>query len=170
MERRSAVKNISLSIGGLIALPSWAISWSPKTFSNLHFSSNYDKILLGEIAETFIPQTSTAGAKTLKIDQFIGRMIYDCYADDTQRLFEKGLISTENLAKKSFSKQFSQCSANERMDILNQISQSDEVGKKFVNLVKGLTIQAYTNSEYYMVNVLKYEMAPGFYHGCVPVS
>jgi len=42
--------------------------------------------------------------------------------------------------------------------------------KQFADFIKNLTIRGYTNSEYFMVNMLKFNMAPGYYHGCVPIS
>ena len=41
--------------------------------------------------------------------------------------------------------------------------------KDTAGLIKNLAIRGYTNSEYYLVNIAKYTIAPGFYHGCVPV-
>jgi hypothetical protein len=43
-------------------------------------------------------------------------------------------------------------------------------GKAFYTAVKRLTVQSFTTSKYFMMDVRKFEMAPGRYHGCVPVS
>ena len=40
----------------------------------------------------------------------------------------------------------------------------------FYSTTKGLTIQAYTTSEFYLTRVHVYEMVPSRYHGCVPVE
>ena len=40
--------------------------------------------------------------------------------------------------------------------------------KYFFKTVKGLTIQSYTASEFFMTKVQVYELVPGRYHGCVP--
>jgi len=40
--------------------------------------------------------------------------------------------------------------------------------KYFFKTVKGLTIQSYTASEFFMTKVQVYELIPGRYHGCVP--
>jgi hypothetical protein len=42
--------------------------------------------------------------------------------------------------------------------------------KDFYSLIKNLTIQGYTTSEYVQTTFLKYEMVPGHYYGCVPVK
>ena len=33
-----------------------------------------------------------------------------------------------------------------------------------------MTLQAFTGSQYYLTKVRVYEMAPGRFHGCVPVK
>jgi Gluconate 2-dehydrogenase subunit 3 len=170
MDRRSVLKNLSFALSGSIALPAWCKGWNAQSFNQTYFTGNFDDKLLAEIAETIIPETNTSGAKSLIINQFISRMVYDCYSKEVQQLFEKGLIDIEKQANKTFSKNFESCNAAQRMQLLDLFYKNDEASKKFITIVKNLTVQAYTNSEYYMVNVLKYEMAPGYYHGCVPVS
>lgn len=170
MDRRLVLKNLSLAVTSSLALPAWCKGWNAQSFNQTYFTGDFNDKLLAEIAETIIPETSSPGAKSLKIDQFISRMVYDCYNNDVQQLFEEGLIGLEKLANKTFAKNFESCNAMQRMQLLDLLYKNDEASKKFITMVKNLTVQAYTNSEYYMVNVLKYEMAPGFYHGCVPVS
>ena len=40
---------------------------------------------------------------------------------------------------------------------------------RFFKMTKGLTIQAYTASEFFLTKVQVYELVPGRYHGCVSV-
>lgn len=170
MKRRSALKSLSLAIGGLAALPAWASSWTPDSIGTNTFLSFNDESILAEIVETIIPETSTPGAKSLKVHQFAMRMINDCYGEAAQKSLKQGLAKTEELAKQNTSKSFVECDSKQRKDIILQMSKSDDTSKKFVEMIKNLTIRGYTNSEYYLVNVQNYVMAPGFYHGCVPVK
>ena len=172
MQRRSAVKNLALSIGSAIVLPSWANAWSKESLQNHHFNlPSSQESLLAEIVETIIPKTDTPGAKELQVDKFTTRMVADCYDKKSQDIFAKGLITIEEIAKKQFSKPFIACEPKEKLAILNQMANSDNSDDKgFVKLVKNLTIQGYLNSEYVMTNLRVYEMIPGRYHGCVPVK
>lgn len=171
MQRRNAIKNLSLAFGGLVALPSWASNWTPDSIGKVSNLSYNDDALLGEIVETIIPETSTPGAKSLKVHQFAMRMVNDCYGEEPQKTFKEGLKKTEELAQQTYQKSFVACDATQRKALLNKmLDSSDNTTKQFANLIKRLTIQGYTNSEYYMVNVIKFNMAPGFYHGCVPVK
>ncbi len=97
-------------------------------------------------------------------------MINDCYGETAQKSLRQGLAKTDDLAKQTHNKSFVECDAQQRKDTILQVSKADEASKKFVEMIKNLTIRGYTNSEYYMVNIQKYVMAPGFYHGCVPVK
>jgi hypothetical protein len=175
MNRRSALKNLGLSLGGLVSLPAWAQGWSPAALGPQNLLSAADETLLGEIVEAILPATMVAGkpspgAKELKVHQFAIRMINDCYGDETKATLAKGLVAIEETARKSFGKSFVALAQSERVTVLTTMSNGEGAGGGFVGLIKNLTIQGYTNSEYYLTNVAGYNMAPGFYHGCVPVS
>lgn len=170
MQRRTALKSLSVALGGLVSMPAWATSWTPDSIGNDKSLSASDEAILAEIVETIIPETKTPGAKSLKVHQFALRMINDCYGEAAQKNLQQGLAKTDELAKQINSKSFVECDAQQRKDTILQLSKADEASKKFVEMIKNLTIRGYTNSEYYMVNVQKYVMAPGFYHGCVPVK
>lgn len=170
MQRRTALKSLSVALGGLVSMPAWATSWTPDSIGNDKSLSASDEAILAEIVETIIPETKTPGAKSLKVHQFALRMINDCYGEAAQKNLQQGLVKTDELAKQINSKSFVECDAQQRKDTILQLSKADEASKKFVEMIKNLTIRGYTNSEYYMVNVQKYVMAPGFYHGCVPVK
>ena len=171
MQRRSVLKNLAVTVGGLVSLPAWASNWTPESIGQVSLVSFDEETLLGHVVDTFIPETKTPGAKSLKVHQFALRMIKDCYGAPAQATLQQGLSLAESTAQQTYSKPFADGNATQRMDVLNKLSASaDPVGKSFVDLTKRLTIQGYTNSEFYRVNVEKYVMAPGFYHGCVPVS
>jgi hypothetical protein len=171
MERRSALKNMAMMVGGLVALPDWANGWSKNTIvPNTLLSANASG-LLTEIVETIIPATDTPGAKALGIDQFIQKVIADCYSKTVQDNFAKGLASIEATASKSFSKPFASLTTPQRIELLKGYETSTDHDKKeFYGLVKGLTIRGYLNSEYVMTNITHYEMVPGHFYGCVPVK
>ncbi|GAB3164926.1 gluconate 2-dehydrogenase subunit 3 family protein [Telluribacter humicola] len=176
MKRRSALKSMGLALGGLVSLPAWATNWTPESIGRTTTLSENQELLLSEIVEAIIPETTTAGkvspgAKSLKVHQFAARMISDCYPASAQEILQKGLANIDAAANKTYSKSFTALTPKERVSVLTAMSTaSDATEKQFVNMIKNLTIQGYTNSEYYMNNVLKYNMAPGFYHGCVPVA
>lgn len=171
MKRRQAVKSLASSAVALIALPTWANGWSA---SKLIFSSNLlssnQKQTLEEITNTLIPDGEILGAKSLKIADFVEKMIQDCYEVNVKENFKYGLDSYEQESRKLFQKPFSQLEANQKLELLNKFQHSEDTKlKEAYALLKSLTIQGYSTSEYVMTKFLKYEMAPGHFYGCVDV-
>ncbi|MBB3836780.1 hypothetical protein FHS57_000762 [Runella defluvii] len=169
MQRRSALKSLTAAVGGLMSLPSWAQAWTPETVKGPTLLTMAEEDTLAEIVETIIPETSTPGAKSLKVHQFALRMINDCYGENAQKNLKKGLADTNSAAQQAYSKSFAACDGKQRLELLKKLADNADT-KPFVSMIKNLTIQGYQNSEYVMVNIQKYNMAPGFYHGCVPVK
>jgi Gluconate 2-dehydrogenase subunit 3 len=171
MKRRSAIKNLSMALGGLVSLPTWASGWTSQSIGQFSNLATNDEALLAEIVETIIPETNTPGAKSLKVHQFAMRMINDCYGEAAQNTMKQGLVLINEFSQQNCQKSFMESSNPQRMDtFLKMITSSNSVAKQFADMIKRLTIQGYTNSEYYMVHQLKFNMAPGYYHGCVPIS
>lgn len=169
MQRRSAIKNLSLALGTAISLPAWATAWTPDSLGTAATLPANEEALLADIVEVIIPETSTPGAKSLKVHLFVQRMIKDCYGEDAQRTFSEGLAKADSVSEALHQKNFMVSDGRQRKATILKMS-TDPSTKAFVELVKSLTIRGYTNSEYYMTNVLKYNMVPGYYHGCVPIK
>lgn len=176
VERRSALITLAGAVAGLVSLPAWASGWSAETVRpDRTLLSSKQSDLLADIAETFIPATDTVmadrmGAKALKVDQFIQKIVADCSDKATQDVFTRGLATVDGLALKSFGKPFNEGDATQRMALLTQLSQSaDPAQKSFYGLVKNLTIRGYMSSEHVMTNLTHFEFIPGRYHGCIPV-
>jgi hypothetical protein len=97
-------------------------------------------------------------------------MINDCYEKNSHDDFKKVLDTVETISKGAYNQSFINLSVPQKEELLKKMEVSkDAKQKEFYALVKNLTIQGYTTSEYVMVNYLKYEMAPGHYYGCVNV-
>ena len=95
----------------------------------------------------------------------------DCSTPAQQRTFANGLTTVGKLAQEQFGKPFGAADAPARLTLLTQVMASpDAETKAFGNLLKSLTIKGYMTSEYVLTNFTDYQMAPGFYKGCVPVS
>lgn len=172
MQRRTALKNVALTVGGLVSLPAWAKAWAaPNLAADLRLFKANQKQLLAEIVETIIPETTTPGAKTLQIETFMMRMVQDCYAPASQELLSKGLVMVDETTQKMYQKNFIDCDKIQREATLSAMSNAlDPTQVAFFGLVKNLTIQGYMNSEYVMTNLTHYEFAPARYYGCVPIK
>ena len=169
MERRIAIKSIALSLGSLATLPAWASGWHIESISTTRLMPN--EALLAELVETIIPKTQTSGAKELGVHQFIQKVVTDCFDKKAQSNFAQVLSQIDPLSIKAFGKPFAEGDAAQRLSILENLSKSeDKSQQEFYRTLRGLTIQGYTSSEYYMTKFTDYEMAPARYLGCVPVK
>ena len=171
MKRRLLLKSLSVSVGTLLVLPAWAENWNLQSVSIQTTILNLEQTnLLAEIVNTIIPEGTIQGAKSLGVPAFIEKMIGDCYEKNAQDDFKKGLGNIETLSKSAHNQAFEALSISQKLELLKNLQTSTDTKQKdFYDLVKNLTIQGYTTSEYVMVNYLKYEMAPGHYYGCVNV-
>ena len=160
-----------MAVGGLLSLPSWANGWNQSSLqSGQSLLAPHQDALLAEIVETIIPTTDTPGAKALGIHSFIQKIVTDCMEPSAQETMTKGLTAVQAIAQKKYNKSFISLDPTQRTELLKAMSQATEPDQKaFFSLVKGMTIQGYMSSEYVMNNITHYEMAPGRYHGCVPV-
>ncbi len=164
MKRRNALKSLGLAIGSTLALPAWASNWNKASFENYILESDE---ILAALVENIIPETDTPGAKSIGAHLYIERMIRDCYDKKEQDFFAENLKNLNNKANTTLGKDFHELSLERRSSLLSDMNSNDE--KAFMNMIKRLTIRAYTNSEYYLTTQRNYTMAPGFFHGCVNI-
>jgi Gluconate 2-dehydrogenase subunit 3 len=171
MKRRDALSSFGLGLASIVSMPAWANKWQKDSPPSSGFLNFEEKNLLTELSETIIPTTDTPGAKSLGVPTFIELMLKDCYTTTDQKAFKKGLEKTDELAKNTFGKAFTDCNASQKLHILKGMQINDDADlKKFYNVLRGLTVRAYTSSEHYMVNVQKWEFAPARYIGCVDIK
>lgn len=170
MERRVAIKQITLAAGGLLALPAWASAWTRASLQPvLPFLSPDQDGLLAELVDTLIPASDSLGAKALGVPDFVQKMVADCYEAPVQANLKNGLVTVDALAQETYGKPFASCETTQRQAVLRNMEVSEDAGRKeFYALVKNLTIQGYTTSEYVMTKFLNYTPIPGHYYGCVP--
>lgn len=125
MNRREAVKSVAFLMGGALSATTIGVflescnSTSTKTKGNL-FNEDQQK-LITEIADIIIPTTSTPGAKAAGVGPFISMMIKDCYPDEAQKAFVKGLDDLEKQAKDEYKKSFLELSVAERQELLGKL-------------------------------------------------
>lgn len=162
---------MAIALGGVITVPDWAYGWNQAhvlAASQSVVLPPEMETLLSEVVEAIIPATNTPGAKELGVDKFMLTMLKDCFEKDVQEKFSQGLQAIEERTKKQFGNSFTLSTPAQRHEVLSAL---DKVGSNSpFSLVKNLTIQGYLNSEYVLKNLLKYELIPARYHGCVPAT
>lgn len=131
MERREAVKYISILLGGaVIGADAFLTGCKTKT-GNAHEFNADDIAYLNEIGETILPKTSTPGAKEANVGQFMTVMVNDCYEESDQKVFHDGMDKLNDAADKKFSNKFMKLSPQQRHDLLVELdSEAKEYQKK----------------------------------------
>lgn len=174
VSRRSLLKNLLIVTGGMLVLPACVQDKSKAgiLLNNMEVSADHEA-LLAEIAETIIPATDTPGAKDLYAHLFALKMVDDLSTKEEQDQFLRGLKEIDALSKKRLDTSFTKATVEQRETLLKSISTDADVSedvKAFYKKLKGLTIQAYTTSKFYLTEVQPYKLNPGFFKGCEPVK
>jgi hypothetical protein len=173
MDRRTAIRNLALVIGGAALLP--ACTKHNPTAHFKHFDINLDQYnLVADIAETIIPKTSTPGATELGLDKFVWLMVDDCAKKEDQQAFLKGMAEFNDVPRKMYSKSFADCSKGEKEQVLKSLEKKGNSYSKdlqsFYQATKELTVFGYTESKYFMTKEIVYELVPGRYNAYFPVK
>jgi hypothetical protein len=171
MNRRRALKSLTIVSGSLISLPAWMVSCgiSDKNTHHSGFNSSEQQIL-ASIADTIIPAGTSVGALTVGVDKFLQKLIDDCYEKPVQDNVKKQLHALDQYAKTDHDKSFAECTQSEREKLLQKLADSpDKDQKDFFTLIKTETIRGFNTSQKVMEEYLGYKIAPGHYNGCVPV-
>jgi hypothetical protein len=180
MNRRIAIRNMALILGGAVILPSCLHDDKGKPVVELkHLKINADQEnLVNNLTETILPKTDTPGAKDLGINLFVFKMIDDCMGKEQQDDFMKGLKGFDEAAKKALGKSFNECTDKERTAFVSGFEKhskdekyaDDAKSMAFYRTVKGQTIFGYTTSKYFMTKQIVYELVPGRYNAYFPVK
>jgi len=117
MNRREAVKYISLLLGGTLAGAGRFLTGCKGSVSSRSFSPG-DIAFLDEVADTILPDTDTPGAKAAGVGTFITIMVNDCYSEKEQQVFIDGMSRINELAIKKFGKEFINCVSGVRYESL----------------------------------------------------
>ena len=143
MDRRELLKMIAAVTGGAVLCGELflagcknAPSIGGPTFTAADIS------FLDEVADTIIPTTSSPGAKTAKVGQFMTVMVNDCYDSDDQKVFHDGIKQLDEASNKKFSKDFMSITPEQRHELLVEIDKAaKDYQKKVDDSFKDLTTE-----------------------------
>lgn len=176
MNRRDLIKSIALITGASVVGADIFLSGC----QSASLGGILDKktiSLLDEIAETIIPATNTAGAKSAALGLFMNTIVSDCYTEKEQGEFIAGIKMLEKEAKNKYSKKFALLSNTNKQDLLITVEkEAKKYNKKkekdspvhYFTMIKQLTLWGFFTSKTGMTETLKYVPVPGKYQGDVP--
>jgi hypothetical protein len=99
-------------------------------------------------------------------------MMDDCFEQQKQQAFVKGLNEVNDMSKKAFGTSFLKCSNQQRNEIINALEtkNASKEALDFYSMMKNLTIQGYLTSKPVLGDIFKFELVPGRYNGFFPVK
>jgi len=199
MDRRTALKNLSIGLGYTVATPTIfnmlaschaeVETWTPLFFSPV------EKHMVTHMVDIILPTTDTPGALDVNVPQFIDLMYHDVEKDENKNLFKAGAKVFSEKYKAQFNKEASKGSKKNFEQLLTdyfslsekEITQllktqkiapekvsSTEIDDynlyKFLLSVRSYTIFGYSTSEKIGEEILAYDPIPGAYKGCITLD
>jgi len=168
------MKQLALLSTGALLLPSCMEDHSKAPILLHHYKIDNDQEqLLETLAATLIPDGATPGASAVSAHLFTLKMLDDCYSKADRDNYLKGMQRFDAAARTSSGHSFVKSSTAQRETLLTLIEGKKLTDKDlnfFYSTTKKLTILAYSSSQYYLTKVQVYELVPGRWHGCFPVT
>lgn len=195
MDRREAVKYISILMGGAVIGGDAFLLGCKSETGKSDWLSTKSIAYLDEIADTILPRTSSPGAKDARVGQFMTVMVNDCYEEGDQKAFKEGMDKLNDASKKQYKNAFIEITPAQRKDLLiaidkeakdyqktlgdfnkaesdKQLKDAKYVKQKksphYFTMMKQLSLLGFFTSKEGATQALRYKAVPGSYQGCVP--
>ncbi len=175
MDRRKALQNVALLIGGSIVGGNLFMQTGCKSDNAVNALFKQSQVdMMDEIAETIIPKTNTPGAKDAAVGAFMSVMVLDCYKPEDQKIFLDGLLKIDELSQQKNGKLFMKATPEGRLSLLRELDkeQIDYMSKKkqeepahYFRMMKETATLGFFTSEVACNHVIRYEAVPGKYIG-----
>lgn len=180
MDRRSALKTVSILMGGALASGTVASvltgcnpqenssDWTARTFDDKQLAT------LADIVETIMPTTDTPGAKALNVHQYIDSSLADNFSAEDRKAIVALVDEISAAAQDAHGKAFSKLSGEEQLAIVAEFDKrafsADAPKPNTFRTLKSLTVGGYFLTEVGQTQVLQHVAVPGAYNGCVPLA
>jgi hypothetical protein len=182
MNRRTTIKSlIGLAAVGVasVSIYEWKVYNHQIDFNLLH----QKKKLIAELAEVIIPRTDTPGAKDVKAEDYILRVLEFCTAYREQNFFLNGLLDVESYASDKYNREFVNCTKDQKISIVKHFEDKSDyhiailnkinnkiIGEPFFVKLKNLTVEGYCMSEIGATKGLAYDLVPVKFESCIPLK
>lgn len=145
--------------------------------------------IVSTIAEWIIPQTETAGAKAVRVNEFIDLILSDWFDAEDKANFLAGIDGVDKQSRELYGKDFVDCSSLQQKQLLTamdqeltEMRQADRQAKRlrgrkqmpadrsFFYAMKQLTLVGYFTSEEGAKQALHYQVVPADHTACAPLE
>lgn len=179
MTRRDLLQNVAILLGGSVVGGSvFSLSGCKSSDKQVNAMFSESQVaFMNEIADTILPTTSSPGAKTAKVGDFMSVMVFDCYNEKDQKIFLEGLKKIDELSEQQFKASFVKADPKQRTELLTALDkeQKEYQSKKgkddpshYFRMMKELSVLGYFSSKEGATQALRYLPVPGKYDGSFP--
>ena len=173
MQRRKAIKNMSLLLGASMTLPASmqllsgcnigdSKKWNPVFFDSEQFS------FITEVSETILPRTDTPGAKDVHVPEYIDLVLQKCFSEETQISIKEFINEQMIKCNEKYNQSFLKCDAAQKEEFV--LDMENLQGITPFSTLKGLVLLGYFTSEEGMKQSLDYHAIPQRYEGCITID
>ena len=168
INRREALERVALILGGVLSaeLTAGLMGEVLNVGQRVNVTAETTE-LLAEIADVIIPTTDTPGAKAAGAEQFVVRVMRDCYGYVEQEEFYRELQKLREETQKRYSKPFHELDSEQKNAIVKHAAMHL---KGFFLRMRALTTAGYFSSEIGATKAMEYLPIPGRFEGAVPMK
>lgn len=199
MDRRAALKNMSLTLGYAVATPtilsvlqsctSDVTTWKPVFFTETEI------YIITHLSDIILPKTEIVGALDVNVPEFMDTLFDEVLEDEQKATMKEGATAFAKEFKSIYGKDASKGTKEEFEKVLEiyfkisddqQLQVFETLNKdktkldgtrlntfliyKFLTETRYYTLFGYYTSEEVGENILSYDPIPGVYLGCIPVE
>ena len=170
INRRSLLMGAVFMLGGAAALTRFVGKPSRGDELELIFSPE-QFALLEQVVDVMIPRTDTPGALEAGVPAFMHQMLAEWASPNTRADIINVLEGVERRAWNKYGAAFRELPGERRLDVMRAL---DEEGLAREDLAygkfKSLALVGYYHSEVGATQELRYELVPGAWRSCLPLS
>jgi hypothetical protein len=171
MNRRALLLGAVFLVGGSAALLRLARNPGSADGGNGPVLTADQYALLEQVANVIIPDTDTPGAIAAGVPQFMRTMLAEWASPDTHRQIVGALDTFERQSWAKYGAAFLELPGARRLEVVRMVDEASiarqDVGyDKF----KGLVLLGYYLSEIGATQELRYELVPGAWRACLPLT
>lgn len=171
LDRRALVLGAVFLLGGAGALTRFTRQSARKAAAEGPTLSGDQFVLLEHVADTMIPATDTPGALAVDVPAFVRDMLSDWASAATRAEIVGALDAIERQAWAQLGASFLELAPERRLAVLRRydedaVSRQDPAYAKF----KYLVLVGYYQSEIGATQELRYELVPGVWRACLPLT
>lgn len=168
INRRETIQRLSLMLGGALSMQVTAGLMGQVLNDGPSLEvDDAQRALLAELADVIIPTTDTPGAKAAKVEEFIIRVMRDCYVLEDQQKFYASLAKLDADSQSAHQKGFVDLDADAKNAMVTDLLKTNQ---PFFRQMRQLTVTGYFTSEIGATEALDYVAIPGRFEGDIPLA